>query len=456
MAFAVPSPPPPRATGAVSPRHATTPPPIARVRRRPRAGSLVPAHRRVVATAAARSPVPGAPTPPPPQGVGGRWLNLWAWASRPASTAAPPATAPTASGGSGDGVSSGSPPPDGSTPAEPALSGTEAATAMEPALTAAAASSLSPSTDGAPPLPELQLDAVRKTFDGKPVLRGVSLSVHRGEAVGIIGPSGSGKSTLLRLIAGLDMPDAGAVRFRGWTRPARLGEEPRGAAVNPLRLGMVFQNSALFDSLSVGENVGFQLLYGGDRSTNAVRLPVERVAVLVDAALARVGLPGMADKRPSELSGGMRRRVAFARAVICDPEVEATRKDVVLIDEVTAGLDSMASTRVEDLMVAMGDECPTRVVVTHQFSTIRRTVKRVVFLHDGVLRWDGPVEELDTTDNPYVRQYFDASLSGPMKFPDDGELLPAGGVGVDTQQGGSAKEGGNGSFVAHQNGALPR
>lgn len=310
-----------------------------------------------------------------------------------------------------------------------------------------------PADEDTPPPPELQLDAVHKTFDGKPVLRGISLSVYRGEAVGIIGPSGSGKSTLLRLIAGLDVPDAGAVRCRGWTRPSRLGEEPRGAPANPLRLGMVFQNSALFDSLSVGENVGFQLLYGGDRSTNAVRLPADRVDVLVDAALARVGLPGVADKRPSELSGGMRRRVAFARAVICDPEVESTRKDVVLMDEVTAGLDSMASTRVEDLMVAMGDECPTRVVVTHQFSTIRRTVSRVVFLHDGVLRWDGPVAELDTTDNPYVRQYFDASLSGPMQFPDDGDLASVGGEDVDASEGGDAEEGGNGTVVALQNGA---
>lgn len=358
-------------------------------------------------------------------------------------------------GGGTGGSDGGGPPPDWSTHATPAAASPEAAaSATAAALPAVAVSSPpSPPTDDAPPVPELQLDAVHKTFGGKAVLRGISLSVHRGEAVGIIGPSGSGKSTLLRLIAGLDVPDAGTVRCRGWTRPARLGEEPRGAAANPLRLGMVFQNSALFDSLSVGENVGFQLLYGGDRSTNSVRLPAERVAVLVDAALARVGLPGVANKRPSELSGGMRRRVAFARAVICDPDVEATRKDVVLMDEVTAGLDSMASTRVEDLMVSMGDECPTRVVVTHQFSTIRRTVSRVVFLHDGILRWDGPVSELDTTDNPYVRQYFDASLSGPMQFPDDGDFQqPASGL----EAGASAEEGGNGVVVAHQNGVPPQ
>jgi len=279
---------------------------------------------------------------------------------------------------------------------------------------------------------------VHKAFDGKPVLNGISLSVHRGEAVGIIGPSGSGKSTLLRLLAGLDVPDAGAVRCRGWTRPAKVGSEPPDAGPNPLRLGMVFQNSALFDSLTVAENVGFQMLYGGDRSAPSVRLPADRVEVLVEEALRKVGLGGIGGKRPAELSGGMRRRVAFARAVICDPALEATRKDVVLMDEVTAGLDSMASTRVENLMVAMGDECPTRVVVTHQFSTIRRTVERVVFLHDGVLRWDGPVSELDTTDNPYVRQYFDASLAGPMRFADD-EVLPSpDGNGVPTDGNGVA------------------
>jgi phospholipid/cholesterol/gamma-HCH transport system ATP-binding protein len=174
---------------------------------------------------------------------------------------------------------------------------------------------------------------------------------------------------------------------------------------------MVFQQAALFDSLTVEENVGF-LLYQHSK------LPRKRIRELVDRSLEMVGLPGIGNRYPSELSGGMRKRVSFARAIMANPDNAKDNPQVLLYDEPTAGLDPIASTVIEDLVrqLQFADEgCGSYVMVTHQDSTIRRTTDRVVFLYRGKIQWQGKVNEIDTTDNPLVRQFFSASTTGPIQ-----------------------------------------
>jgi len=298
---------------------------------------------------------------------------------------------------------------------------------------------------------------VWKSFGDNEILRGASFRVRRGEAVGIIGASGTGKSTTLRLAAGLLAPDRGQILIKGRPRVGLLSDNAPnadGTGGEALRVGMVFQNAALFDSLTVGENVGF-LLYEHSR------LPRDEVRRRVATSLGRVGLKGVEDLYPSELSGGMRKRVALARAIVTDagggsagngggggvPVVE----QVLMYDEPTAGLDPVASTVVEDLIRSMhqqnhrqdaeggdangngggangngggasaaaaaaGQGISAYIVVTHQHSTIRRAADRLVFLHQGRVVWQGTTKEFDTTDEPIVRQFAEGSLEGPIAY----------------------------------------
>lgn len=248
-----------------------------------------------------------------------------------------------------------------------------------------------------------------KTLGDRKILDRVDFAIYPNEAIAIIGPSGTGKSTILRIISGLLEADEGEVYLMGELRQGLLGDsrEPEGVEIK-----LVFQQAALFDSLTVGENVGFSLLEAG-------KLSLEQVQQLVDRALERVGLPAIGDRYPSELSGGMKKRVSFARAIIENPAPDGIPiPEVLLYDEPTAGLDPIASTIVEDLMRELSqkvDFCSTYVVVTHQDSTIRRTADRVVFLYDGKIRWQGSVHEIDTTDNPFVRQFFNSAIEGPIQ-----------------------------------------
>ncbi|CAL8470343.1 g9885 [Coccomyxa elongata] len=229
--------------------------------------------------------------------------------------------------------------------------------------------------------------------------------------------SGTGKSTTLRLMAGLLAPDQGEVQILGQTRKGLLADDPELA--ERLKVGMVFQNGALFDSLTVGENVGFMLY-------EHTSLPHERVQEIVAESLAAVGLSGVERLLPSELSGGMRKRVALARAIVRD-DLHANDEQVVMYDEPTAGLDPVASTVVEDLIRSMHASPSSNgagprsgitsyIVVTHQHSTIRRAVDRIIFLHEGKVVWEGPVEEFDSTDEPIVRQFASGSLQGPIRY----------------------------------------
>lgn len=254
--------------------------------------------------------------------------------------------------------------------------------------------------------PLIELKGICKSFGSNIILDNVDLTIDRGEALAIIGPSGTGKSTILRIIAGLLPVDAGEIYVQGKRRTGLIED-----AEDPIGIGMVFQQAALFDSLTVAENVGF-LLYQHSK------LRRKRIRELVEQRLEMVGLSGIGDRYPSELSGGMRKRVSFARAIMSNPDNPKDNPQVLLYDEPTAGLDPIASTVIEDLVRQLqyaDGGCGSYVMVTHQDSTIRRTADRVVFLYKGKIQWQDKVSEIDTTDNPLVRQFFSASIHGPIQ-----------------------------------------
>ncbi|MGB8689981.1 MAG: ATP-binding cassette domain-containing protein [Microcoleus sp.] len=254
--------------------------------------------------------------------------------------------------------------------------------------------------------PLIELKGISKSFGQSPILDRVDLRIDRGEALAIIGPSGTGKSTILRIIAGLLAPDAGEVFVQGQRRVGWVDD-----VVDPIGIGMVFQQAALFDSLTVEENVGF-LLYQHSK------LSRRRIRELVEEKLEMVGLPKIGDRYPAQLSGGMRKRVSFARAIMANPDHARDNPEVLLYDEPTAGLDPIASTVIEDLirdLQAAKSVCSTYAIVTHQDSTIRRTADRIVFLYQGKVQWEGTVSDIASTDNLLIQQFFSGSVNGPIQ-----------------------------------------
>jgi len=253
-----------------------------------------------------------------------------------------------------------------------------------------------------PSVAELRDVAVR--WGSRTVLDDIDLLLHPGERLAVVGPSGAGKSTILRLLAGLLLPSAGELCIHGVPQTyLRLDQR------HPPDVRLVFQNPALLASLTVRENVGFLL----DRFS---RLSEREIRERVGRALEAVGLAGTEDLYPGELSGGMQKRVSFARAVIDDPSQPPGQQPLLLFDEPTAGLDPVACTRIEDLIVTTSELArAASVVVSHVMSTILRTADRVVLLYDGRFRWQGSVEEFKVSEHPYVLQFRTASLSGPMQ-----------------------------------------
>ena len=237
-----------------------------------------------------------------------------------------------------------------------------------------------------------------------PVLDRVSLDLQAGERLVVVGPSGAGKSTILRLFSGLLLPSAGSLRIHGEEqRYLRLDQR------HPPDVRLVFQNPALLASLTVRENVGF-LLYRHSR------LSEREIRERVGRALEAVGLAGIEELLPGELSGGMQKRVSFARALIDDPATAGGRVPLLLFDEPTAGLDPVACTRVEDLIVRTTELTQaSSVVVSHVISTIERCAERVILLYGGRFRWVGSLEEFRRSENPYVVQFRSGSLRGPMQ-----------------------------------------
>lgn len=256
----------------------------------------------------------------------------------------------------------------------------------------------------APPL--IELKGISKRFGSAVILDGVDLRLEAGESLTILGPSGTGKSTLLRIIAGLLEPDEGEIYING-----QLHRSAHDDLERPIRIGMVFQQAALFDSLTVEENVGFFLFQHS-------KLPRKRIRALAREKLELVGLSGIEKLYPSELSGGMRKRVSFARAILENPDDVTDDPQILLYDEPTAGLDPIASTVIEDLIVNLqkNSGCETYAIVTHQQSTIRRTGQRLILLYRGKVHWRGTLDELEASTNPYLQQFLTGSIHGPMEI----------------------------------------
>ncbi len=228
-----------------------------------------------------------------------------------------------------------------------------------------------------------------KTFDNKKIIDDLSFKVDEGKILSIVGFSGSGKSTVLKLISGLIEKDGGEIITTG-------GD-----------IAMVFQYSALFDSLNVFDNISFALQERKELRNKYTRKELEKI---VAEKLEMVGLSGIEDKFPSELSGGMQKRVSFARAIVTEPKI-------ILYDEPTAGLDPISSTLIEDYIVRLKNETnAASIVVTHQMSTIRRTSDSVLMLYNGKAVFEGSPDQLCEQNNDYTRQFVNATLEGPMKM----------------------------------------
>lgn len=239
---------------------------------------------------------------------------------------------------------------------------------------------------------------VWKSFSRKSVLRGLNLTIHPGETVVIIGQSGSGKSVLLKHIVGLIYPDRGSILVDG-VDVTKLHRKK----LFELRMhfGMVFQGAALFDSYTVEENVGLALREHTDLADEEIR----RIA---EEKLHMVGLDGIGDRRPAELSGGMKKRVSFARAVAMDPKC-------VLYDEPTTGLDPINSDVINNLIVKLSNELHiTSIIVTHDLQSAYKVAHRIVMLHDGKILFEGTPDEIKNTSNATVRQFIEGRAEGPI------------------------------------------
>lgn len=234
-----------------------------------------------------------------------------------------------------------------------------------------------------------------KSFDDQPVLTGVNLSIREGETMVIMGRSGCGKSVLLKHIIGLMRPDEGQVFVDG-QEISRLS----GDALNHARLkfGMLFQGAALFDSLSVGENVAFSMREHTTMTETQIRNRVSE-------CLNLVGMPDIEDRSPAELSGGMRKRVGLARAVAMQPKI-------VLYDEPTTGIDPVMSDVINRLIIRLRDQLKvTGIVVTHDLVSAYTVGNRIAMLHEGAIEQVGTVAEIRSSTNPVVRQFLEPGLS---------------------------------------------
>jgi len=250
------------------------------------------------------------------------------------------------------------------------------------------------------PQAKIALENVSKAFGPNQVLDGVNLAIEPGESMAIIGQSGSGKSVTLKCILGLIQPDSGSIKVDG--------EEVvglRGNALDKMRakFGMLFQGSALFDSLPVWRNVTFGLTRGQNvRGTELRRIAEEN--------LERVGLDGrILNLRPSELSGGMQKRVALARAI-------APRPEIIFFDEPTTGLDPIRADVINDLIVSLVEDLGvTALTITHDMASARKIAHRVAMLYKGRIVWTGPRDRLYDSGNPYVDQFVQGRAEGPIQ-----------------------------------------
>lgn len=240
----------------------------------------------------------------------------------------------------------------------------------------------------------IKMTDIKMVYGDNAVLKGVDLKIAKGEVLAIIGPSGSGKSTLLRMLIGLIKPSSGQIIING-----QEVENYSEDQWNVLRkdMGMVFQYSALFDSMSVGENVAFGLRQHTKKSN-------EEILQIVDKMLELVGLEGYNNYMPNELSGGMKKRVSLARAI-------ATNPDILLYDEPTAGLDPVMSDVINKLMLATKQRMQvTSILVTHDMSSAFMVADRIAMIHEGIIIAEGSGEEIMQSNHPIVKTFIRKAL----------------------------------------------
>jgi len=242
--------------------------------------------------------------------------------------------------------------------------------------------------DGSAPV--VAVEDLHKSFGSQKVLNGISLTVRRGETLAVLGRSGSGKSVLLRLIVGLEKPDSGSVRIHG--------QDIAGLALDQLgeirkKIGFLFQHAALYDSLTVEQNVAFPLRHHKKEMSKPER--ADRIKKL----LAEVGMEGDLEKMPSDISGGMQKRVGLARALALEP-------DILLLDEPTAGLDPISAAEIDDLVLKLQAEhhMPS-IVVTHDLHSAKTIADRLALLNEGNVVIEGNFEELQKSDIEFVREF---------------------------------------------------
>ncbi len=244
----------------------------------------------------------------------------------------------------------------------------------------------------------IRMENVHKAFGDNHVLQGMNLEIPKGTSMVIIGGSGTGKSVALKCILGLIKQDSGTIYVDG--KDASKGDRDAFLA----RFGMLFQGAALFDSLPIWQNVAFRLLRG------PLKRPADYAREIAIDKLRRVGLRAkVADLYPSELSGGMQKRVGLARAIAADPEI-------IFFDEPTTGLDPIMSGVINDLIREIVTEMgATAMTITHDMSSVRAIADNVAMLHDGVIQWTGPVAQMDSSGDPYVEQFISGSAEGPIE-----------------------------------------
>lgn len=247
---------------------------------------------------------------------------------------------------------------------------------------------------------KIKIRNLYKSFGKKQVLNGVDLDLYKGESLVVIGGSGTGKSVLIKCIQGLLKPDNGSIEIDDIEI---VNENSDVIDSMHSKMGMLFQGGALFDSLTVWENVAFDLIQNRHFNKKEARI----VAIKV---LRQVGLgEDIADLYPSELSGGMQKRVGLARAVITKPEI-------IFFDEPTTGLDPIMADVINDLIIESAKDLgATTLTITHDMASARKIADKIAMLYQGKIIWYGSVKDLDKTDNPYVKQFIKGSSKGPIK-----------------------------------------
>ena len=245
----------------------------------------------------------------------------------------------------------------------------------------------------------ISIKNIKKAFNHVNVLNGINLDVAKGESMVVIGGSGTGKSVLLKVILGLIQPDSGEIFLEGQSL-SRIGREQFLE-----RFGMLFQGGALFDSLNVWQNISFRLIRGNGR------INAKEAREIAEQKLQRVGLkPEISELFPSELSGGMQKRVGLARAIASNPEI-------IFFDEPTTGLDpimaGVINELIREIVVEMG---VTAITITHDMASARAIGDKIAMIHNGIIQWNGRITDLEKSNDPYLIQFLNGSSNGPIKL----------------------------------------